>query len=62
MGTTTETILADDSVLRIERWFAAPRERVFAAWTEPRHLERWSAPHGFEIPETEGELREGGQW
>ena len=62
MGTTTETILTDDAILRIERRFAAPRERVFVAWTEPRHLRRWSAPHGFEIPETDGELREGGQW
>jgi uncharacterized protein YndB with AHSA1/START domain len=36
--------------LSIERLIAAPRELVFDAWVEPRHLRRWSAPHGFEIP------------
>ena len=40
----------------------APRELVFDAWVEPRHLRRWSAPHGFEIPECGGEARPGGRW
>ena len=48
--------------LHIERRLNAPRELVFAAWTEPRHLKRWSAPHGYAIPECDGELRPGGQW
>jgi uncharacterized protein YndB with AHSA1/START domain len=48
--------------LRIERRFAAPRALVFRAWTEPLHLRRWSAPHGYVIPEAEGELRPGGAW
>ena len=38
------------------------RELVFDAWVEPRHLRRWSAPHGFEIPECGGEARPGGRW
>jgi uncharacterized protein YndB with AHSA1/START domain len=62
MDTITETTLVNDATLRIERRLAAPRALVFAAWTEPRHLRRWSAPHGFEIPVSEGELREGGRW
>ena len=62
MDTITEAVLADEVTLRIERRLAAPRELVFAAWTEPRHLRRWSAPHGFEITEAEGELRAGGGW
>jgi uncharacterized protein YndB with AHSA1/START domain len=53
---------AQASGLRLERRFAAPPALVFAAWTEPRHLRRWSAPHGFEIPEAGGELRVGGAW
>jgi uncharacterized protein YndB with AHSA1/START domain len=53
---------ADALSLRLERRFAAPRELVFAAWTEPRHLKRWSAPHGFEIPRSGGELQVGGGW
>jgi uncharacterized protein YndB with AHSA1/START domain len=48
--------------LRLTRVFAAPRAVVFAAWTKPEHLKRWSAPHGFKIPENEGELRAGGPW
>jgi uncharacterized protein YndB with AHSA1/START domain len=27
--------------LQIRRTFAAPREKVFAAWTEPNQLEKW---------------------
>lgn len=48
--------------LRIERRFAAAPALVFAAWTEARHLRRWCAPHGFEVTESEGELRVGGAW
>jgi uncharacterized protein YndB with AHSA1/START domain len=49
-------------VLRLERRFAAPPALVFAAWTEPRHLRRWSAPHGFEVTQSEGTLAPGGEW
>jgi uncharacterized protein YndB with AHSA1/START domain len=63
MDMITETATrADDATLCIERLLAAPRELVFAAWTEPRHLRRWSAPHGFDIPLAEGDLRPGGGW
>lgn len=47
---------------RLTRIFDAPRSLVFAAWTEAKHLKRWSAPHGFTIPESEGDLRVGGAW
>ena len=48
--------------LTLSRVFDAPRALVFKAWTEPQHLKRWSAPHGFKIPVSEGELRPGGPW
>jgi uncharacterized protein YndB with AHSA1/START domain len=48
--------------LVLTRTFAAPRALVFAAWTQPAHLKQWSAPHGFKIPVSEGELRAGGAW
>ena len=60
MDATTD--LRAGLTLTLERRLAAPRELVFQAWTEPRHLRRWSAPHGFEIPEADGELRPGGTW
>jgi uncharacterized protein YndB with AHSA1/START domain len=30
-----------DFTLKVRRTFAAPREKVFAAWTEPAQLEKW---------------------
>ena len=29
------------------RVFDAPRELVFAAWTDPKHLVQWWGPTGF---------------
>ena len=52
----------DDLVLVIERIFGALPALVFAAWTRPEHLMRWSAPHGFEVTHCEGELKPGGSW
>ncbi|MEO7412059.1 MAG: SRPBCC domain-containing protein [Opitutaceae bacterium] len=46
----------------LTRVFDAPRSLVFAAWTQPEHLKRWSAPQGFTIPVSKGDLRPGGQW
>jgi uncharacterized protein YndB with AHSA1/START domain len=48
--------------LTLTRIFAAPRALVFAAWTQPRHMKQWSAPHGFTIPVSKGDLRPGGKW
>lgn len=48
--------------LTLTRIIAAPRALVFAAWTKPKHLSQWSAPHGFTIPVNEGVLKPGGKW
>lgn len=52
----------DGPSLEIVRVFHAPRELVFAVWTQPEHLKHWAAPHGFTIPVAEGELRAGDSW
>ena len=44
-------------VLRLERVFAAPRERVFDAWTTPETLKRWWCPSGWEPDRIEVDLR-----
>jgi uncharacterized protein YndB with AHSA1/START domain len=62
MDAIIEAPPAGGLALSLERSFAAPRELVFAAWTDPRHLRRWSAPHGFVVPEAGGDLRPGGTW
>jgi uncharacterized protein YndB with AHSA1/START domain len=46
--------------LIIRRTFAAPRELVFRAWTEPQLLAQWSCPRGFTFTEHSAELRVGG--
>jgi len=47
--------------LTIVRVFDAPRELVFAAWTEPAHLAQWFGPHGFTNPVAECDARTGGE-
>ncbi|HEU4364819.1 MAG TPA: SRPBCC domain-containing protein [Candidatus Krumholzibacteria bacterium] len=44
------------------RVFDASRELVFRAWTDRVHLMHWSAPHGFTVTHSEGDLRPGGRW
>jgi len=45
----------------ITREFAAPRELVFMAWTDPGHLAQWWGPKGFTNPVCEWDARPGGK-
>jgi uncharacterized protein YndB with AHSA1/START domain len=45
----------------LERVFDAPRDLVFKAWTEPRHVAQWWGPHGFTNPVCELDPRPGGE-
>jgi uncharacterized protein YndB with AHSA1/START domain len=50
-----------DRELVITRVFDAPRELVFACWTEPEHLRHWQgAPRGFTVTSSESDIRPGG--
>ena len=51
-----------DRLLVLTRLLNAPRERVFAAWTEPAHVVNWWGPHGYQVVECEADLRVGGRW
>jgi uncharacterized protein YndB with AHSA1/START domain len=42
------------------RFFAAPRSRVFEAWTSAEHLEKWFGPKGFAITDCQCDPRPGG--
>jgi uncharacterized protein YndB with AHSA1/START domain len=46
--------------LTITRIVDAPRELVWQAWTEPKHLAQWFGPRGFTNPVCEVDLRVGG--
>ena len=49
--------------LFLSRTFAAPRARVFRAWTEPEALKEWWLPAaGFRVPAVEVDLRAGGAY
>jgi uncharacterized protein YndB with AHSA1/START domain len=44
----------------ITRVFDAPRDLVFAAFTEPKHLGQWFSPNGFTTPTVESDPKPGG--
>ena len=51
-----------DRELIITRDLKAPREQVFAAWTDPARAALWWAPVGFTLLTFEMDPRPGGQW
>lgn len=51
-----------DRELVFTRVFDAPRELVFQAWTDPKHLAQWWGPRGFQTTVHEMEVRPGGVW
>jgi uncharacterized protein YndB with AHSA1/START domain len=44
------------------RVFDAPRDLVFAAWTDPKHLARWWGPTGFTTTTHTFGMHPGGVW
>ena len=44
------------------RVFDAPRELVFAAFTDPQHLAQWWGPEGFTTTTSAFDFRVGGVW
>ena len=48
--------------LSLTRTFAAPREKVFLAWTDPEELKKWFGPVGYSTLIAEVDLRPGGRY
>jgi uncharacterized protein YndB with AHSA1/START domain len=46
--------------LHLKRFFAAPRQLVFDAWTKPEMLREWWGPKNFTNPRCEFDARSGG--
>ena len=55
---------ASDQQILITRIFDAPREDVFAAWTDPAQVAAWYGPEQFETPREQIhiDLRVGGRY
>ena len=51
-----------DREIVISQDISAPRELVFEAFTEVRHLSRWWGPEGFTTTTRAFEFRVGGEW
>jgi len=51
---------ANERTVVITRVFDAPRELVFKAWTDAKHLAQWWGPKGFTNPICEVDARPGG--
>jgi uncharacterized protein YndB with AHSA1/START domain len=52
----------DDPVVVITRTFAAPRELVWEAFTNPAHVTQWFGGTGFTSTACEMDVRVGGAW
>lgn len=60
---TSEAIATiENRELIITRSFQAPRELVYKAWTDPKHLPQWWGPEGFTTTVKEIEVTPGGVW
>ncbi|WP_406397169.1 SRPBCC family protein [Streptomyces uncialis] len=60
-GTPARSATADREIV-VSRIIDAPRELVFEAFTEVRHLSRWWGPEGFTTTTRAFEFRVGGEW
>ncbi len=53
---------SDPRALIGTRVIDAPRDLVFAAFTDPKHLAQWWGPDGFSITTRSFDMRPGGVW
>ena len=52
----------DERAIIGTRVFSAPRDLVFAVWTDPKHLAQWWGPNGFTTTTSAFDMRAGGVW
>ena len=61
-STDTTTVYSEGGDLTYERTFAAPRELVWKAHTDPELVEKWWGPQRHRTRVEEMDLRPGGKW
>jgi uncharacterized protein YndB with AHSA1/START domain len=59
---TATVTTPNDREIHIERVFDAPRDRVFAAYTDPALIPEWWGPRGTTTIVDRMEVRSGGDW
>ena len=52
----------DQTRLEVKRVIKAPRERVYAAWTDPKLMKEWFGPEGTKTRNVEADARVGGKY
>ena len=58
----SETGSTADREIVQERVFEAPRELVWRAFTDPKHIDKWWGPNGFRNRTHSSDFRVGGTW
>jgi len=53
---------AEKLSVEIKRFIKAPRERVYAAWTDPTQLKKWFGPENVKTRDLIADVRVGGQF
>ena len=62
LTSTGFTVDTPSHTIRFIRRFAAPRDQVFTAWTQPQHVTAWWDPTGEPLVRCEIDLRVGGNF
>lgn len=53
---------AENLAVKIKRLIKAPRDRVYAAWTEPAQLRQWFGPENVQTHDLVADVRVGGKF
>jgi uncharacterized protein YndB with AHSA1/START domain len=63
MTETAETPITDaERTVHLRRRFAAPREAVYRAWTDPEEVAQWYGPDGWRAEQVRVDSALGGRW
>jgi uncharacterized protein YndB with AHSA1/START domain len=62
VATSSVDLDSDRTAMIVTRELDAPRDLVFEAWTDPKHLSQWWGPTGFTTTTSAFDMRTGGTW